>query len=146
MPHDDLAEHIAEVGGDGEVAAFVALLLRQARPLAVDWPPLTPPPMIIMALPWPWSVPRLPFSVTARPNSDIVSDDRVRHAIAEIAASAAMPREKSSRRVGELAVRGAFVDVVIPAADVRRTRSRGRHPTLISCAICCSACPNGERG
>src|SRR5690349_3034254 len=36
VPNDDLAKHVAEVGGDREVASFVALLNRQPRPLAVD--------------------------------------------------------------------------------------------------------------
>ena len=56
--------------------------------------------MTIIALPWPWSVPRLPFSFTARPNSDIVSDDRVGHAVAEVRGKRGERRsEKSSRRV-----------------------------------------------
>ena len=38
VPRDDFAEDVAEIGGDREVAAFVALLDRQARPLAVDVP------------------------------------------------------------------------------------------------------------
>ena len=40
--------------------------------------------MTIIALPWPWSVPRLPFSSTARPNSDIVRTTVSVHAIAEV--------------------------------------------------------------
>jgi hypothetical protein len=37
-----------------------------------------------MAVAWPWSVPRLPFSATVRPNSDIGEDEHVAHAVAEV--------------------------------------------------------------
>src|SRR3954468_12350381 len=36
MTDDDLADHVAEVGGHGEVASFVPLIDGEARPPAVD--------------------------------------------------------------------------------------------------------------
>ena len=74
--------------------------------------------MTIIALPWPWSVPRLPFSPTARPNSDIVRTTVSAMRSPRSVTSAAMPRAKSSSRVGELTLRRALVDVRVPAADV----------------------------
>src|SRR5579872_2775315 len=38
MPHDDFAEHVAEVGRDREVASFVSMLDGEAGPAAVDLP------------------------------------------------------------------------------------------------------------
>jgi hypothetical protein len=36
MADDDLGEDVAEVGGHGEIARVIALLARQAGPLAVN--------------------------------------------------------------------------------------------------------------
>src|SRR5438093_1606994 len=55
-----------------------------------------PPPIAIIALPWPWSVPRFPFSLTARPNSDIVKTTVSSIRSPRSVTSAARPRLKSS--------------------------------------------------
>src|SRR5215471_20463478 len=36
VAYDDFAEHVAEIGRDGEVASLVALFHREARPASVD--------------------------------------------------------------------------------------------------------------
>jgi hypothetical protein len=96
-------------------------------------------------LPWPWSVPRLPFSDTARPNSDIVMMTVSLMRSAKIGDERARPRPKSSRRVASSPSVLAFVDVVVPVAGSANAISR---PTsdLASCAICLSACPNALAG
>ena len=71
-----------------------------------------------MALPCPWSVPRLPFSRTVRPNSDIVTItvSAIREPRSRVSAASAS-QVASARR--ELPGRGALVDVVIPVGRLR---------------------------
>ena len=123
----DLAEDVAEVGGDREVAAFVDAAPAPARASGRrPCRPCTAPPTMNIALAWPWSVPRLPFSATARPNSDMVRMTTSCMREPRSVTSAAMPCAKSSRRLPSWPVGAAFVDVVVPAAPIRRRRPRGR--------------------
>ena len=62
-------------------------------------------------------MPRLPFSFTARPNSDIVDDDGVGHAIAEVGDERRDASREVVEPVRELPLRGALVDVRVPAAE-----------------------------
>ena len=114
-----LAEQVAEVGGDGEVAALVEAAPPRGpgqRPWTL--PPRTPPPITNDTLAWPWSVPRLPFSRTVRPNSVIVttttSSMRSPRSLVERGQGAA----ELAQALGELALHAAFRGVMVPAADL----------------------------
>ena len=91
---------------------------REAGPAAVHLPPRTPPPITNETLAWPWSVPRLPFSRTVRPNSVRVTSttSRMRSPRSRWNAASAWP--SSRRRCGELALHAALGRVVVPAADL----------------------------
>ena len=62
-------------------------------------PPRMPPPRTQNTVPWPWSVPRLPFSRKVRPNSLISTTTVSCHAGPCSSAKAASPRPSSSSRV-----------------------------------------------
>ena len=70
-----------------------------------------------MTLAWPWSVPRLPFSRAVRPNSDMVRQHDIVHAVAEIVIKRRQTLAKFFETVGQLAGGAAFVDVGVPAVD-----------------------------
>src|SRR5438445_467095 len=62
-------------------------------------PPRMPPPRTQNTVPWPWSVPRLPFSRKVRPNSLMTTTTVSCHAGPCSSAKAASPRPSSSSRV-----------------------------------------------
>ena len=70
-----------------------------------------------MTLPWPWSVPPLPFSRTVRPNSDITTTTVSRQASPDPRASAARPSPSGRSLFGQLPLVVALVDVRVPAAE-----------------------------
>ena len=72
-----------------------------------------------MTLAWPWSVPRLPFSCTVRPNSDIVTSVDVALRDPRSLANAAMARPQVAQAVRELSLRRPLAGVRVPAARRR---------------------------
>jgi len=142
------AEDVAEVRRDGEVAAVVALVGREPRPLAVDaaargrrrrspssrWP-------------WPWSVPRLPFSFTALPNSDNRQHHGVGHAIAEVGDQRGRSRrEKSSSRVASWPWAAPWLTCVSQPPTSGERDPRGRHSISSAARSAGATGRNGLRG
>ena len=119
MADDDLAEDVAEVGRHRQVAAFVALLEREARPPAVDLAAAhaAADHHHRVAVP----VIRAAVAVLAHrpPELRHRQDDGVRHAIAEVGDERRDAAREIVEPLGELALRRALVDVRVPAADVR---------------------------
>ena len=117
MRHD-LGEDRAEVGGEGEIAAFVKLFLLQARPFAVDAAAFDVAAddekragMSVVGA----TIPVLAGHAAElghRHYHDVV------HPIAEIGDEGGDGAGEIVETLGELASRGALVDVGVPTSDV----------------------------
>ena len=72
---DDLREDVAVVERDAQVLPLIELLAREPRPVVRHAPARRRccGPSRTCTLPWPWSVPWLPFSRSVAPNSDITT-------------------------------------------------------------------------
>ena len=119
VPHDDLAEDVAEVGRHREIAAFVALLDRQAGPAAVDLAAADAAAdrhhrVAVSVIGAAVAVlPHRPSELRHRQH------DGVGHAVAEVGDERGDAAREVVEARGELALRRALVDVRVPAADVR---------------------------
>ena len=118
VAHDRLPDDLAEVGGEGEIAAFVELRLIEARPPSVDFSA---------------------FHRTAEDEHDVrmavigaaVSvlvgraaklrhrdDDRVFAKIAKIGPEGSDRLREVAEHIGQLAFGRSFVDVMVPSSDI----------------------------
>ena len=103
--------------------------LRVERPgqLHVDLLPFTGPPIIHMTLPWPWSVPPLPFSCTVRPglgedHNDGIVPGRNRGR----AQSLRVHRRAACKRPASWPPRGALIDMGVPSAKPHKRKPDSR--------------------
>ena len=72
MPVQHGRDRLAKVRRHREVALLVKLPRSRAPAIApYTFRPRTGPPITHITLPWPWSVPPLPFWRTVRPNSEM---------------------------------------------------------------------------
>src|SRR5687767_12692736 len=114
----DLAEHVAEVRGDGEVAAFVELLAGQAGPIAVDLAAVDRSAHDEHA--GRVSVVGAASSVFTDRTPELRHGQQhdIVHAIAEIVVERAHSARKLPEAIGQLTLRTALVVVRVPAANV----------------------------
>src|SRR4029453_2062027 len=117
----DFVEEVAEVGGDGEVAAFEALLGGQAGPAAVDSAAANGAAQdehrggVTVA--------GAPVAVLGNRAAELGhrQDDDLAHAVADVACEGGQGRTELAQPVGELTLVGALRDVRVPALHVRET-------------------------
>ena len=118
MTVDGFANYLAEVGGEGEVSALVELRLVQTGPSSVDF----------SALDWTSqnehhvgvAVVGAAIAVFADGASEFghSDDDGVFGKVAEIDPEGSDGLRKLAKNIGNLALRAAFVDVMVPASDI----------------------------
>ena len=70
---DDLRQDVAVIDRHLQILLLIELRRESPGQMLITWPPTTDPPIKNITLPWPWSVPWLPFSAALRPNSDITT-------------------------------------------------------------------------
>ena len=119
MSGDDLAEHVPEVGRDGEVASVVAAIDGKPRPPAVHLPAAdasTDDHHRVAVTVVGASVAVLAHRATELGHRE---NDGVLHPIAEVADERGNRSGEIVQPVGELSLRGALVHVCVPAAHVR---------------------------
>ena len=114
MPHDQLGEHIAEVGRDRQIAAVVALLGRQAGPASVDVAALHRAAQHEhrVAVPVVGAAAAVLRHGAAKLRHG--HDHGVGHAVAEVERERGQPAREVVEAIGDLTRGAAFVGVVIP--------------------------------
>ena len=142
---DHFAEHLAEIRGDRQVAAFVELLVVEAGPAAVDLAALHVAAEHKHGVGV--AVVGAAGAVLARGAAELRHGDErdVLRVVAQVAPEGGDAGGESREPVGELAVYAALVLMGVPAADSVKAASTPRL-ALSSCAICLMLLPNSDVG
>ena len=143
---DGFSNHLAEVRGQRQIAAFVELRLVKARPASVDFAALHRAAQnehyVGVA------VVGAAIAVLARRASELRhrDDDGVFAQIAEIDPERGERLREVAEHIRQLAFRRAFVDVMVPARRCRRTPPARPRFALINCASCRRPSPKRPLG
>src|SRR5204863_2941987 len=118
MTRNDFTEHVAEVGGDGEIAALVALVDREPGPASIHAAAVHRTADEHHRVPVPVIGPAIAVLLHRPSKLRHRHDDDVFHAIAEIGDEGGEGACEVVEAGGELSFGGTLVHVRIPAAEL----------------------------
>ena len=116
MAHDDLTEHVAEIGGDLEVASFESLLRGEAGPPSVHLAPVDVGAYHQHGVPVSVIGSAIPIFSHGTAKLRHRQHQHVLHAVCTIRRECGNPAGEIVETVGEKPGGGPFVDVMIPTA------------------------------